>query len=159
LKLAPYFGLAAMFALLAVLMFGAVGCASLKSAAAPAGGAAAGAAAGLALGPGGAIAGAGIGAVVAHSVAENASLRSGETVGEGALKKEQQRWNGATAEEWGQRALNDSGALDALKRWLTYAVLGFAGWFLWRNRHNLRDLGPIYGLIHSLGGGKIGKAL
>jgi hypothetical protein len=69
---------------------------SVKSAAAPAGGAAGGAAVGSLAGPGGAIVGAGIGAVVGNGLEENASLRSGETIGEDALKKEQVRWNGRT---------------------------------------------------------------
>ena len=138
------------------------GCASLwqstKSAAAPAGGGAAGAAVGSLMGPGGAIIGAGVGAMVGDSVEENASLRAGETVGEGALENEIARWKGKARE-----AAASASAAEAASAWLWTAMkwgaVGFAAWFLFRNRHNIRDLGLWNGMIHSLGGGGIGKAL
>lgn len=77
--------------LLVVLVTALLGCAglwqSLKSSAAPAIGGAGGAAVGSLVGPAGTIAGAGIGAALGNGVEENASLRSGETVGDEALEK------------------------------------------------------------------------
>lgn len=83
--------------------------ASVKSAAAPAGGAGAGAAAGMPFGPIGVVVGAGLGALIGHAVDENAQLRSGELQGEGAGDKEIARWRGIAATK--------ATAYDGLKAW------------------------------------------
>jgi len=131
------------------------GCAStwqaFKSSAAPAGGAAGGAAVGSLAGPGGAIVGAGVGAVIGNGIEENASLRSGETIGEGALDNELERWKG--------KARQSAAATDWLYTILKWGAAAGAGWFVFRNRANFRDLGLYNGLIHSILGGGHGKAI
>lgn len=132
---------------------GLFGCASIwqsaKSTAAPAMGGAAGAFIGSAAGPVGTIVGAGVGAALGDSIEENASFRAGETVGEGAVEKELRRWKG--------EAIAATSAADELKRLGIYALIGVAGWFAFRNRHNIKDLGLVKGTIHALFGGKVGK--
>lgn len=159
-RAATYTGIALMFAALALCLFGMAGCASMwqaiKSSAAPAGGGAAGAAVGSLAGPGGTIAGAGLGAMVGDSLEESASLRAGETIGEGAMEKQVLLWRGRAIQA-DQAASIAEQAKSSLSKLMLYAVLGLVGWLAWRNRHNFRDLGPWHGLVHSILGGKVGK--
>ena len=154
----PYWklNLGLLVALLALL----VGCSSLwqslKSAAAPAAGGAAGAGVGMLAGPAGAIGGEAVGAMVGDSLEESASLRSGETVGEGALEREMARWQGRAVAAERAASLSDQ-ARDWLVMLLWYAGVGIVGWFGWRNRHNIRERGLVRGLWHSVMGGKFGK--
>lgn len=115
----PHQSLAAL--LVALLVSHAYGCAGMwqtaKSVAAPAGGAAAGAVVGSLAGPAGTLAGAAIGGGAGALVDQNASLRSGETIGEGARSKEQARWKGLTPAEWESVARNASNGKDWAQRW------------------------------------------
>lgn len=160
MKVTTYAGIGLMFAVLAFMLFGLSGCSSLwgsvKSAGAPAGGAAGGAALGMALGPGGAIGGAALGAVVGDSIEENASLRSGETIGEGALDKQAEFWRGRAVQASASATLAEQ-AQQSLKALMMWGAAGLAAFFAWRNRHNFRDLGFLKGLAHALLGGTVCK--
>jgi len=137
----------------AVVIVALSGCASMwssvKSSAAPAGGAAGGAAVGLSVPPFGPIVGAALGAMITHAVAENASLRSGETVGKEALEEEIDRWKG--------EARAASSQTDWFKRLLMWSCAGLLAAFFLRNRHNFGNLGFWNGLLHSVFGGKFGR--
>jgi uncharacterized membrane protein len=76
---------------------------------------------------------------------ENASMRSGETVGEGAL------------DMWRRRASFAEQSRDWLKTLLWLAVAAFVGWFLWRNRHSWKERGIVRGLMHAVLGGSVAK--
>lgn len=149
------------FAGLAFCLFGLASCQSLwhsmKSAAAPAGGAAGGAALGMTMGPGGAIGGAAVGALVGDGLEENASLRSGETIGEEALDKQAEFWRGRAVKATEAVTLAEQ-ANEALKQAVKWGLLALAGLFLFRNRHNFKELGFVKGLTHALLGGKVCKS-
>ena len=162
LKVMNWSVLAVVAGALLVGLFGLVGCAStwqaFKSSAAPAGGAAGGAAVGSLAGPGGAIVGAGVGAVIGNGLEESASLRSGETIGEGALDNELERWKGKARQSAAAASAAET-ATDWLYTILKWGAAAGAGWFVFRNRANFRDLGIYNGLIHSILGGGHGKAI
>jgi len=159
---ATYTVIGLMFAAVAFCLFSMTGCAStwasIKSAAAPAAGAAGGALVGSAAGPFGTVAGAAAGAVVGDGIEENASLRSGETVGEGALDNELERWKGCALQA-SERASLAEQASDFASLGIKLGVGAFVLWFLFRSRHNFRDLGIWNGLLHSIFGGGVGKAI
>lgn len=144
--------------LVALALWGLSGCSSLwssvKSSSAPAGGAAGGAALGSFAPPLGPIIGAAIGAVITHAMFENAALRSGETIGEGALDAELRRWRSKTPKEWMETA--DS-AYNWKWRIIWIGIGAFLIWFSWRNRHNWAKYGYWHGVwIHGIFGGKFG---
>lgn len=146
-------------AITVLFVWGLSGCASIKSAAAPAGGAAGGAAVGSLLPPFGPIIGAAVGAVITHAIAENAALRSGETIGEGALKKEQLRWRGKTPEEWEEFAYGSARAASWADKWKWRIVWGFAAFFaflrrqyLWKAITGQKVKSRFWALIHAFSG-------
>lgn len=117
--------------LVALAVWGLSGCSSLwhatKSAAAPAGGAATGALAGSFAPPAGPIVGAALGAAIAHALFENAALRSGEVVGEGALEAELRRWRSkAQTAEFAAAVAEDSRDWAMRWRWrIVWIAVGF----------------------------------
>jgi hypothetical protein len=118
---------------------------SVKSSAAPAGGAAAGAVLGSLAGPLGMVLGAATGAVVAHAIEENASLRSGDTVGREALEREIARWKGkaVAASQMAEAEQRAASGLKTSMRWAAGALAAI--WLLFpRSRQQfleaLRDL-------------------
>lgn len=100
-------------------------------------------------GPGGTLAGAAIGGGAGHLIGENADLRTGTIQGEGAADQEVARWRG--------EAIKTSSAFDDFRQFVrkaaSLAAALAAGWFLYRNRANIADMGLFKGLWHGFVGG------
>lgn len=126
---------------------------AVKSSAWPAGGAAAGAVVGSTVAPPiGTVAGAAIGAVVGHGLGENSELRSGSLQGEGALERELERWKGRAVAAEGARSFMQK-SKESLMSILQIAAIAALGWFVWRNRANIKTMGVTKGLWHGIVGG------
>lgn len=136
-----------LYLLVAALLAFAVSCASLRKHGTVGGAAAAGGAAGSLLGPGGAAVGAGAGAIIAGSMTSEEEFRSGDVVGEEALRREMDRWRAT--------ALSERARAQETSKWLWMALLVGTLYFGWRNREYLMRFGPGWfaGLKHAILGG------
>jgi hypothetical protein len=150
-KSKPWEWLALVFAIIALAYaLGALhGCAMLKGTAWPAGGAAAGAAVGSLAGPGGTLVGAAVGGGAGHLMGEDSELRSGDLQGEGAAKKEIERWKGRAASA--ETGLGVAEHAARLFHMLVWAAIGYLVWlrreWLWRT---IKGPSRVQSLLHAL---------